>query len=80
MREVTALVDPCPLPNRVKRTLNEKDRLIYAPMSDVGSIFFDKDAMYINLPSAKGPVPETEGEQLLKNLQGREVVMDILNI
>ena len=51
MKDVTAIDDPCPFPNKVKRTLNEKERIIYAPMSDVGNIFFDKDAIYINMPS-----------------------------
>ena len=46
------LPDPCPLPNRqVKksRSLSEKERLIYAPMSGVGGIVYDKDAVYIDL-------------------------------
>jgi ribosome biogenesis protein BMS1 len=50
MKEVTAIPDPCPLPSKVKRKLNEQDKVIYAPMSDVGNIFFDKDAIYINIP------------------------------
>ncbi len=34
VREVAALHDPCPLPDKQKRrSLNEKERLIYAPMS-----------------------------------------------
>ena len=44
------LPDPCPLPAKeIKRTLNEKERLIYAPMSGVGGIVYDKDAVYIDL-------------------------------
>ena len=49
-----ALPDPCPLPSTVKkRGLNEKERLIYAPMADVGGLLYDKDAVYINLPDWK---------------------------
>ena len=46
--------DPCPLPSMVKkRGLNEKERLIYAPMSDVGGLLYDKDAVYIDVPDWK---------------------------
>lgn len=58
--------DPCPLPEKNiekkgRRKLNEKEVLLYAPMSNIGKILYDKDAMqekqffvrcrYINLPS-----------------------------
>lgn len=34
MREIAALHDPCPLPDKQKkRSLNERERLMYAPMS-----------------------------------------------
>jgi ribosome biogenesis protein BMS1 len=47
---MSLLQDPCPLPDQVKkRSLNEKERLIYAPMSGVGGIVYDKDAIYIEL-------------------------------
>ena len=51
-RSVTQLPDPCPLPEKEKKRLNEKDRLIYAPMADLGDIVYDKDAVYINMPSS----------------------------
>ena len=54
VEEVTELPDPCPLPSAIKRRgLNDKDRLIYAPMADVGGLLFDKDAMYIDIPDWK---------------------------
>lgn len=50
LKEITALDDPCPLPSQErKRTLNEKDKLLYAPMSDIGSVAYDNDVVYINL-------------------------------
>lgn len=50
--------DPCPLPSQVKkRGLNEKERLIYAPMSDVGGLLYDKDAVYIDVPDWKVLIP-----------------------
>ena len=45
LNSVSSLSDPCPLPEKERerrRTLNEKERLIYAPMSGVGSIVYDK--------------------------------------
>ena len=48
------LPDPCPLPSTVKkRGLNEKERLLYAPMADVGGLLYDKDAVYIDIPDWK---------------------------
>ena len=50
MKEMSYLHDPCPLPDKErKRSLNQKERLIYAPMSGVGGIVYDKDAVYIDL-------------------------------
>ena len=55
MDEVSVLDDPCPLPSRDKdkqkrRTLKAAEKTIYAPMSDVSGILFDKDATYIEIP------------------------------
>ncbi|KAJ1554170.1 Glycoside hydrolase 2 (Mannanase, beta-galactosidase), partial [Nowakowskiella sp. JEL0078] len=45
------LPDPCALPTKVARkNLNEKHKLLYAPMSDVSGILYDKDAVYITVP------------------------------
>jgi ribosome biogenesis protein BMS1 len=32
-----------------KRSLVEKEKTIYAPMSGVGGVVYDKDAVYIDL-------------------------------
>lgn len=49
-----ALTDPCPLPSTLKkRGLNERERLLYAPMADVGGLLYDKDAVYIDIPDWK---------------------------
>ncbi|KAF7648950.1 hypothetical protein LDENG_00149650, partial [Lucifuga dentata] len=51
--DVKFLPDPCPLPDgQKKRVLNEKERLLYAPMAGVGGVVYDKDAVYIDLPAA----------------------------
>ncbi|KAG0056340.1 Glycoside hydrolase 2 (Mannanase, beta-galactosidase) [Gryganskiella cystojenkinii] len=52
MSDVSILPDPCPLPDKVRKRLDEKQKLIYAPMSDVGGIMYDKDAVYINVPGS----------------------------
>ncbi|KAL4389329.1 hypothetical protein AHAS_Ahas03G0034200 [Arachis hypogaea] len=47
---VTALPDPCPLPSAAKKKgLRDKEKLFYAPMSGVGDLLYDKDAVYINI-------------------------------
>uniref|UniRef100_A0A915CWA7 Bms1-type G domain-containing protein n=1 Tax=Ditylenchus dipsaci TaxID=166011 RepID=A0A915CWA7_9BILA len=49
LKEVSILPDPCPLPinQKTKRTLNEKEQVIYAPFSGLGGVVYDKDAVYI---------------------------------
>ncbi|XP_075466527.1 ribosome biogenesis protein BMS1 homolog isoform X2 [Ascaphus truei] len=50
LSEISFLPDPCPLPGQQKkRSLNEKEKLIYAPLSGVGGVVYDKDAVYIDL-------------------------------
>jgi ribosome biogenesis protein BMS1 len=50
IHDVSHLPDPCPLPDKLKkRSLVEKEKLIYAPFSGVGGILYDKDAVYIEL-------------------------------
>ncbi|UZJ56807.1 hypothetical protein CBS101457_006127 [Exobasidium rhododendri] len=50
---IEKLSDPCPLPStdsEKRRKLSDKAKTIHAPMSDVGGVMFDKDAVYINVP------------------------------
>ncbi|XP_006462356.1 hypothetical protein AGABI2DRAFT_223611 [Agaricus bisporus var. bisporus H97] len=77
MTSVQPLGDPCPLPDdesEKRRKLSEKKKLlIHAPMSDVGGVIYDKDAVWINVPGSfsKGndQVPQGEGEQMVMDLQ-----------
>ncbi|KAG8720700.1 Glycoside hydrolase 2 (Mannanase, beta-galactosidase) [Ceratobasidium sp. 394] len=80
IKSVTRLADPCPLPtadSEKRRKLSEKQKLIHAPMSDVGGVMYDKDAVYINVPGSftrKGEngeenIPQGEGEQMVMGLQ-----------
>lgn len=48
--DVSNLPDPCPLPDLSKRrSLNDLERKLYAPLSGVGGIVYDKDAVYIDM-------------------------------
>ncbi|KAI0050270.1 DUF663-domain-containing protein [Auriscalpium vulgare] len=77
MASVSALSDPCPLPNaesEKRRKLSEKKKLlIHAPMSDVGGVIYDKDAVWVNVPGSftrgSTDVPQGEGEQMVMDLQ-----------
>uniref|UniRef100_A0A1D1YB91 Ribosome biogenesis protein BMS1 n=1 Tax=Anthurium amnicola TaxID=1678845 RepID=A0A1D1YB91_9ARAE len=47
---VADLADPCPLPSSAKKKgLRDKEKLFYAPMSGLGDLLYDKDAVYINI-------------------------------
>ncbi|EIE20399.1 DUF663-domain-containing protein [Coccomyxa subellipsoidea C-169] len=81
--DIGVLPDPCPLPSTVKkRGLNEKERLLYAPMADVGGLLYDKDAVYIDIPDWKvsytgeGGGPGGEGERMVRDLQGTREAVD----
>lgn len=70
MDSITSMPDPCAMPTSKsadgkKKHLTQKDILLYAPMSDVGNITYDKDAMYINLSQLNYTNPENEN--LLKD-------------
>jgi ribosome biogenesis protein BMS1 len=72
---VSSLPDPCPLPDsdkKFKRSISEKHRLIYAPMSDLAGIIYDKDAIYIDMPtdnrrSSQKDKGDSEGEGVSDN-------------
>ncbi|EJS41452.1 bms1p [Saccharomyces arboricola H-6] len=63
---------------RRRKRLDDKDKLIYAPMSDVGGVLMDKDAVYIDIgkkneePSFVPGQERGEGEKLMTGLQGVE--------
>lgn len=59
IKNMTYLPDPCPTPTMEKRrSLNVKERVIYAPMSGVGGIVYDKDAVYIDMGTKSAPEQE----------------------
>ncbi|KAH7906511.1 hypothetical protein BJ138DRAFT_1071601 [Hygrophoropsis aurantiaca] len=77
MKSITILGDPCPLPDadsEKRRKLSEKKKLlVHAPMSDIGGVVYDKDAVWINVPGSftrgNTDVYQGEGEQMVMGLQ-----------
>ena len=70
--DISALPEPCPLPEKVRKSLSEKQKMIYAPMSSVSGVLYDKDAVYVNVPgifSKDSELEKGEGEQMVFNLQ-----------
>ncbi|XP_043912218.1 ribosome biogenesis protein BMS1 homolog [Protopterus annectens] len=64
LSDVSFLPDPCPLPEQLKkRSLNEKEKQIYAPMSGVGGVVYDKDAVYIDVGGGRVKESQEEEEQ-----------------
>eukprot|EP01129_Flabellula_baltica_P013705 TRINITY_DN6420_c0_g1_i1.p1 TRINITY_DN6420_c0_g1~~TRINITY_DN6420_c0_g1_i1.p1 ORF type:complete len:1065 (-),score=328.05 TRINITY_DN6420_c0_g1_i1:435-3395(-) len=75
MTSVTTLPDPCP-PPETKRTgqrLNAKEKLLYAPMSNISDVIYDKDAIYFNMPASQ---QNEEGNELTDELQNIESTLD----
>lgn len=85
---IEKLNDPCPLPtadSEKRRKLSDKAKLIHAPMSDVGGVMFDKDAVYINVPGSftraegeEGKEGKGEGEKMVMSLQDANATLDTL--
>ncbi|CAK3809347.1 ribosome biogenesis BMS1 [Lecanosticta acicola] len=83
---IESLPDPCPTPyfqqaqekaegTKRRKRLGEKQKVIYAPMSDVGGVLVDKDAVYIDVKSNTFNAEEDNeerglGEQMVVGLQG----------
>ena len=87
VQEIEALPDPCPTPfmdqavaqvtgKSRRRRLGENQKVLFAPMSDVGGVLVDKDAVYIDVKTqtwdreAQDVANRGLGEQLMLGLQG----------
>lgn len=88
--DVEALPDPCPTPflqqavakvtgKTGRKRLGDKQKLIFAPMSDVGGVLVDKDAVYVDVKSTTfDPENDTErglGEQMVVDLGSGQRVL-----
>ncbi len=87
VKEIESLPDPCPTPfldqaiakatgKKQRRKLGEKQKVLFGPMSDVGGVLVDKDAVYIDVKTntfdreADDADERGLGEQLMMSLQG----------
>ena len=65
--------EPVAKTTRRRKRLEDKQKIIYAPMSDVGGVLIDKDAVYIDMGDkesfAKDDHEKGEGEKLVTDLQ-----------
>ena len=77
VKSMTFLPDPCPLPEGIKkRTLVEKDKSIYAPMSGVGGIVYDKDAVYIDLGGSHAHHNKGDESDFVQNMVNTETTIN----
>lgn len=64
--------EPLAKTTRRRKRLEDRQKIIYAPMSDVGGVLVDKDAVYIDVGEKESFVPGEEmgeGEKLVTDLQ-----------
>ncbi|XP_050366426.1 uncharacterized protein LOC126784919 isoform X2 [Argentina anserina] len=88
---MTGLADPCPLPSAAKKKgLRDKEKLFYAPMSGLGDLMYDKDAVYVNIndhfvqfsnqdekgKASNGGELEDVGVSMVKSLQNPKYSLD----
>lgn len=68
--------DPCPLPDTKSRRITEMERKIFAPLSNVGDIICDEDAIYIEVKEkdSKHSVQINEGETILEKLKTKDKI------
>lgn len=78
---IMMLPDPCPIPDK-QRKMSDKHKLIFAPMSDVGGILYDKDAIYINVPGqfSKREDKSTFDEEIIDTTEGERLVMQLQDV
>lgn len=83
IEDVEGLTDPCPLPGSVgHRTLNDSERRIYAPMTDLDGFVLDRDAVYVEIPdwkvhySADPDVLDTAGDKMIRSLKSMDTTID----
>ena len=84
VNEVTLLPDPCPLAASgdnlaKKKTLDEKEKTIYAPFSGVGGIVYDKDAVYIDLGGSHHQNKANKNKDINKSEPSNEMVATMID-
>ncbi|KAJ4764305.1 P-loop containing nucleoside triphosphate hydrolases superfamily protein [Rhynchospora pubera] len=70
---MSSLADPCPLPSAAKKKgLRDKEKLFYAPMSGLGDLLYDKDAVYININDHFVQFSKTDGDNDMASTKGKD--------
>ncbi|KAJ2081274.1 Glycoside hydrolase 2 (Mannanase, beta-galactosidase) [Coemansia sp. RSA 988] len=74
------LSDPCPIPDKERKRLDERHKLVYAPMSEINGVMYDKDAVYIDVKKNRHEekAEAGEGERMLDELQKVGTISDRL--
>ncbi|KAJ2611996.1 Glycoside hydrolase 2 (Mannanase, beta-galactosidase) [Coemansia sp. RSA 1365] len=74
------LPDPCPIPDKERKRLDERHKLVYAPMSEINGVMYDKDAVYIDVKKSRHEekAEAGEGERMLGELQKVGTISDRL--
>ncbi|XP_027353799.1 ribosome biogenesis protein BMS1 homolog isoform X2 [Abrus precatorius] len=81
LASITDLPDPCPLPSAAKKKgLRDKEKLFYAPMSGLGDLLYDKDAVYININDHFVQFSKVDNEDSAMTSKGkdRDVGVDLV--
>lgn len=82
IKSLEALEDPCPPPTRdseKRRRLADKQRLIHAPMSDLGGVRYDKDAIWVRVNGnfdKNSNENKGEGEKMVIGLQDAPLTLE----
>ncbi|WEW57260.1 Glycoside hydrolase 2 (Mannanase, beta-galactosidase) [Emydomyces testavorans] len=85
---IEALPDPCPTPymdqamakvtgKSNRKRLGEKQKLLFAPMSDVGGVLVDKDAVYIEVKTSTFNKEEEDEEEEEERGLGEQLVIGL---
>ena len=72
LTQLGSVSDPCPLPDTSgekggRRSLNAKEIRLYAPMSNMGNVTYDEDAVYINVPKLQMTRKQDENDDDVEN-------------
>ncbi|PAA67329.1 hypothetical protein BOX15_Mlig002466g2 [Macrostomum lignano] len=81
--DAARLPDPCPLPDsgaggggKRRRSLNLRERTIYAPMSGVGGVLMDRDAVYIHTGGSHHLAADVEAKEAGKIAAGLDTQLE----
>ncbi|CAD5232271.1 unnamed protein product [Bursaphelenchus xylophilus] len=77
LRSIAVLPDPCPFPEKeAKRSLNQKERVVYAPFSGLGGIVYDKDAIYVETGGAQHFQKNSKRDEIIDAIAENDVTID----